>query len=89
MKISKAELRKIILEEYSIAKEARGYRNENEFAGMPFDDDQQEEHEQVAIEKKHIEDSVEEMLIHINKTEVASFLRQVADKMENEPEPYK
>ena len=55
--------------------------NENEFAGMPFDDDEQEEHEQVAIEKKHIEDSVEEMLIHISKTEVENFLGGLAAKL--------
>lgn len=75
MKITKGRLKQIIKEELART-------NENEFAGMPFDDDQQEEHEQVAIEKKHIEDSVEEMLIHISNTEVANFLRQVADKME-------
>ena len=55
--------------------------NENEFAGMPFDDDEQEEHEQVAIEKKHIEDSIEEMLIHISKTEVANYLGGIAAKL--------
>jgi hypothetical protein len=48
---------------------------------MPFDDDEQEEHEQVAIEKKHIEDSIEEMLIHISKTEVANYLGGIAAKL--------
>ena len=75
MRISKARLKQIINEEVQNYKR-RVY--ENEFAGLPFDDDGEEEHEQVAIEKKRMMDSIEELLIHINPQQVVQHLQSLA-----------
>lgn len=79
MKISKARLKQIINEEVQNYKR---YIHENEFAGLPFDDDGEEEHEQVAIEKKRMVDSIEELLIHINPQQVVQHLQSLATQVE-------
>lgn len=120
MRISTRELKKIIMEEYSIMKEKDGlYSNihkkrergeapakpgdkdypdekswekaakskkkktneQDEFAGLPFDDGQ-EEHEQVEIERKNLLMSVEELLIHIPPEQVVSHLQDLASQVE-------
>ncbi len=75
MRISKARLKQIINEEVQNYKR---HVYENEFAGLPFDDDGEEEHEQVAIEKKRMVDSIEELLIHINPQQVVQHLQSLA-----------
>ena len=75
MKISKQRLKQIINEEVQNYKR---HVYENEFAGLPFDDDGEEEHEQVAIEKKRMVDSIEELLIHISPQQVVQHLQSLA-----------
>ena len=73
--ITKNKIKKMMEEELANMKE-------NEFAGMGYSDDADEEHEQVAIEKKNMMMSIEELLIHVSPKEVARLLQDLAAQVE-------
>ena len=73
--ITKNKIKKMMEEELANMKE-------NEFAGMGYSDDAEEEHEQVAIEKKNMMMSIEELLIHVSPKEVSRLLQDLAAQVE-------
>ena len=102
MRITKARLKEIIKEEVQNFKEARGYGNETEVgddvvgrANQDFETDPTSTKELVNSWAGEVEKWIATQWsadsdfnsVRAERPAIAAALRQVADKMENEPEP--